>query len=118
MNDLLNASDSWVLDAYHTFRQHLDVGQLKNDLLECAATRVGAAEAVAATGISNFFPRMVAFVEHMQRTGQLTIIQADVLVSLIEAGSAAIISSYHNARERDDPEALFDRSEIGVGFEF
>ena len=108
LNDLLNASDSFVLDAYRTFRQHLDVGQLKNDLLECAATRAGAAEAVAATGISNFFPRMVAFVEHMLRTGRLTVAQADVLVSLIESGSAAIISSYHNARERDDPEALFE----------
>ena len=108
MNDLLNASDNWVLEAYRAFRQHRDVVQLRDDLLECANTRASAAAAVAATGIDNFFPRMTAFVEHKLRTGYLTEEQAEVLISLIESGSAAIISAYHHARERDDPDALFE----------
>ena len=108
LNDLLNASDNYLLDAYREFRTHRDVVQLKNDLLECASTRANAAAAVAATGIDNFFPRMTAFVEHKQRTGQLTETQTDILIHLIESGSAAIISAYHSARERDDPDALFE----------
>jgi hypothetical protein len=104
---LLNASDTSVLQSYHAFRQHLDVVQLKNDLLECATQRAEFAASAAATGVDNYSPRMIAFVEHFHRCGKLTAAQASILVALIERGSVPIMSAYTNARERDDIDALY-----------
>jgi len=104
---LLNASDTSVLQSYRAFRQHLDVVQLKNDLLECATQRAEFAASAAATGVDNYSPRMIAFVEHFHRCGKLTAAQASILVALIERGSVPIMSAYTNARERDDIDALY-----------
>mgnify|MGYP006158662967 FL=1 len=104
---MLNASDTSVLQSYRAFRQHLDVVQLKNDLLECATQRAEFAASAAATGVDNYSPRMIAFVEHFHRCGKLTAAQASILVALIERGSVPIMSAYTNARERDDIDALY-----------
>ena len=81
--------------------------QLKNDLLECATQRAEFAASAAATGVDNYSPRMIAFVEHFHRCGKLTAAQASILVALIERGSVPIMSAYTNARERDDIDALY-----------
>ena len=106
LNSLLNASDSRMLQAYRSFQSHRDAKQLKDTLLTIAEKRKTAASAVAASGVEDFFPRMIAFVEHLERVGMVTVEQAEVLYYLIDSGAAAVLAAYHSAREKNDPEAL------------
>jgi hypothetical protein len=106
LNSLLNASDAWVLRAYRAFQAHRDVRRLKDDLVGIAEDRRAAARAVKAAGVEDFFPRMIAFVEHLERVGMVTAPQAEVLYDLVDAGAAVVLAAYHAAREKNDPEAL------------
>lgn len=85
-------------------------------MLECASSRADAAAAVAATGVPNFFPRMIAFIEHFHRCGKLTSDQREVLINLVEGGSSAIMSAYHSAKMKDDPNALYEGMVVAANF--
>ena len=106
LNSLLNASDAWVLQAYRKFQKHRDVKQLKDDLIAIAKDRSPAARAVAAAGVEDFFPRMIAFVEHLERVGMFTPDQAEVLFDLVDDGAAVVLAAYHAARKKNDPQSL------------
>ena len=108
LNSLLNASDAWVLQAYRKFQKHRDVKQLKDDLIAIAKDRSPAARAVAAAGVEDFFPRMIAFVEHLERVGMFTPDQAEVLFDRVDDGAAVVLAAYQRAEER--PQSLMPLS--------